>query len=794
MRSTFRFALLISVFAAACGGDSSGPSKAGPAASVTAANGGTQEGQAGQTLATPLTAKVVDAQGRAVVGAPVHFTIAAGGGSLSAPSDTTDGEGLASVIWTVGPQLGAGRAEARTAGVLVPAIFNANIKAGPAAAMLRSSTAPGASAAGFELADSVRIKITDSFGNAVSGASVTFAVTSGGGTVSPLTATTGPDGMARAQWVLGGGSGTQQLRAAAGGLQVDVDATATACTQSMIPVGGVVSVGPTDPKCVVLGGAAQRYYVTVVNTAANAGATGSFRMRGLGSGTSTTSTPASLASARTALPTLSAELRREMDDAHERIERHDALLRANERVLQQMIPQARRQSAALRMQSRAQPVDPPKVGDILNMRIPGNFANLCSLQGAHNVAARVVYVGAHGVMLEDTLAPLRGQLDNLYQQVGDEFDNRMWDILTTNFGNPLAMDATTDNNQRFYMLFSKVVNDMQGGTIAGFVSSSDFFSNTSCPSSNMAEVFYARVPTTEADDFSSGSAKDWYRRTRTVMIHEVKHIVSFAERIANPAYTPTSTFNAEDRWLEESSAMLAEELWARAVFGYHNKATVDYASSIYCEVRPSPSASWPQCQPARPLSMLDHFFLLYEYQSDVEARSPLGPISSSDFTFYGSGWSFLRWVVDTYGVSESAFLRAMVSDVTRPGVANLEARTGRTFGELISDWAVAVAVDDYPNFTPANPKHGMASWNTRDIFAGLNADFSSQNVFTDATPLKTRPLGFGKIGIDVTGVRGGTMAIFELSGTQNAQQMLEFRGPSGTSFPADMRVNIVRVE
>src|SRR5687768_2234210 len=137
--SSLKFALIISLFAAACGGDSSGPERAGPPAGMTAVAGANQDGQAGTALPTPLTAKVVDAQGRPVASVGVTFSIASGGGTLSATTDTTDAEGLASVTWTVGPLLGAARAEARAPGVLVPAVFNANITAGPAAAILRAS-------------------------------------------------------------------------------------------------------------------------------------------------------------------------------------------------------------------------------------------------------------------------------------------------------------------------------------------------------------------------------------------------------------------------------------------------------------------------------------------------------------------------------------------------------------------------------------------------------------------------------------------------------------------------------
>ena len=136
----------------------------------------------------------------------------------------------------------------------------------------------------------------------------------------------------------------------------------------------------------------------------------------------------------------------------------------------------------------------------------------------------------------------------------------------------------------------------------------------------------------------------------------------------------------------------------------------------------------------------------------------------------------------------------MVADYTRPGVQNIEARTGRTFADLVNDWAIALVMDDYPGFTPANPKHKLPGWNLPDIFAGMSTDFSNQGFFTDPTPLRVRPAAFGKFAIDVSSVRGGSMAVFEVTGTQAGAQMFEVNGLAGSSFPADMRVNIIRVQ
>lgn len=242
--------------------------------------------------------------------------------------------------------------------------------------------------------------------------------------------------------------------------------------------------------------------------------------------------------------------------------------------------------------------------------------------------------------------------------------------------------------------------------------------------------------------------------------------------------------------------MMAEELWGRTQYGYQPKTNVNYASSVGCEVRPNGSSNptYGNCGLNKPLAMFDHFILFYDYQSGVESFTPIGPGSSNDFTYYGSGWSFLRWVIDTYGTSESDILGALTREYNLPGVFNIEARVGRPFTELINDWAIAVTMDDYPNFTPQAARHQLVSWNTRNIFAGMSTDFSNQGFFTRPVPLQIRPAAFGKFAIDVGSVRGGSMAVFEVTGTQTNQQMFEFNGLAGTTFPAEMRVNIIRVQ
>ena len=419
------------------------------------------------------------------------------------------------------------------------------------------------------------------------------------------------------------------------------------------------------------------------------------------------------------------------------------------------------------------------VGGLTTLRIPSIRASSPCAEYTE-VTARTVYSGSRAIILEDVAAPLAGTMDSHYHAIGSEFDASMFDILRTTFGDPLAMDARLDDNGRIVMLFSKVVND--AGGVAGFVIACDFFPRTAVASSNEAEIFYAIVPTSTATGFGSGTRDGWRRTMRSTVIHEVKHITAFAERIARGASS------LEESWLEEGTARLAEELWARSVYGISWKANAGYASTVYCDVRPSLAA----CAD-RPLIMLKHFAALYDYYDAVETLSPLGRASEGDGTFYASAWSLVRWAIDHYGASDAAFIGALTRETQRTGLANLEARAGRPWAEMLAEWGLAYALDDAPGFAPARTQLTLPSWNTRDIFAGLYADFGTDGPFVKSFPLAPRPVPFGDFVADVPALRAGTVAFFDLSGPAAGAQLLELSSPAGGAPPAALRMALVRI-
>jgi hypothetical protein len=485
---------------------------------------------------------------------------------------------------------------------------------------------------------------------------------------------------------------------------------------------------------------------------------------------------------------------RQSDRSHARLlERNSEWLTANSAAI--------RANLANRPAARIQPSSPfsaqvVTVGNITNVKIPNlDAANFCVTNTP--VGVRTVYVGTHAIIVEDTTTvyaggpTLAGQMDNYYQALGQEFDNTMFPVELANFGNPLAMDAQLGNLGKIVMVFSPRVNGTLEGSIIGFVVSCDLSPVTSAPSSNFGEYLYGAVPTSSAFGyFDTGTRDSWLRQMRPTVVHEVKHITAFVQRISR-------NLTLEDLSWEEGMARNAEELYARTFYGTQAKQNTGYAASVGCDVlytvSPGPCAN-------RPLLMLRHFDALYTYLGSPELVSMLGRAYAQDFTFYASAWSMQRWANDLFGTNESQFLKDWtVSPVT--GVANFEARTGQPWEVSLGEWSLAMFVDDLPNFTPANPHLRFPSWNLHDIWLGMCSDLgpcsdpnNPTQIYPSGTPFNPRQVTYGNFSVNVTTLEGGAFAMFNLSGVQSAKQLIELRSPNGGDPPGTVRIAIVRIQ
>jgi adhesin/invasin len=214
---------------------------AGAATNIAANSTTSQSAETNTNVAAPPSVLVTDTHGNPVSGFAVTFTLTAGGGSIAPASPTsvnTNSAGVATLTnWTLGPTVGTNNNTVSATAALTgsPVIFNASGTAAPATTIAANSVTTQSGTVATAVAAPPSVIVTDGGGNPVSGVSVTFTVTAGGGSIvpsSPATVVTDGSGIATlTSWTLGNTAGANTVTAASGtltGSPVTFNATGTA--------------------------------------------------------------------------------------------------------------------------------------------------------------------------------------------------------------------------------------------------------------------------------------------------------------------------------------------------------------------------------------------------------------------------------------------------------------------------------------------------------------------------------------------------------------------------------------
>lgn len=231
-------AKIITLTATGVASGSTGGTTAGslPAAQVVINAGNGQSGSIGQPLSGNAVVKVVDSLGNAVSGSTVTFAQGAGngsGGSVSPVSIKSDASGLASTQWTLGSKVGQQTLTATVAGL--PAVtLQATGTISSSGAVIVDNGNNQAAGSGANLPTYLRVLVVDQAGNPALGARVTWAVATGGGSISKSSGTTNAAGLDSARWTLGSSIGAQSVTATVTGVG-SVTFAASATTVSGTP-------------------------------------------------------------------------------------------------------------------------------------------------------------------------------------------------------------------------------------------------------------------------------------------------------------------------------------------------------------------------------------------------------------------------------------------------------------------------------------------------------------------------------------------------------------------------------
>jgi hypothetical protein len=210
-------------FAVACGlvvgcsgdgGAPTAPGASGPASyRLALPDGDTLRGKAGEAIRSGTSVRVMDGRGNPVEGVQIAWRVITGGGQITRAVSQTDGAGIASTSWVLGPelttvqtlQLRANGGDSLALYALAELPFGAGVSA--------ETTLVAVDTVGAYVRSPLRVTVSLPDGRPVSGAPIVFLVTRGGGEVSTESATTDSVGTVATSWHLGDSAGTQEVTA-----------------------------------------------------------------------------------------------------------------------------------------------------------------------------------------------------------------------------------------------------------------------------------------------------------------------------------------------------------------------------------------------------------------------------------------------------------------------------------------------------------------------------------------------------------------------------------------------------
>ena len=193
----------------------------GAAASIASRAGNAQTAIVGTAVAIAPAVVVKDAHGNPVNNFPVTFVVAAGGGTVTGAVTATNSDGIATMYaWVLGPVVGPNSLTVTAPGLTgSPVTFTATGMVGPAYAIAARAGDGQSAYHNTSVATAPEVRVTDQYGNVVSGIAVDFAIGSGGGSLTGASATTDASGIAAVgSWTVGDAVGANTLTASSGSL------------------------------------------------------------------------------------------------------------------------------------------------------------------------------------------------------------------------------------------------------------------------------------------------------------------------------------------------------------------------------------------------------------------------------------------------------------------------------------------------------------------------------------------------------------------------------------------------
>ena len=691
---------------------------AGAAASVGKQAGDGQSGTAGAAVATPPAVIVMDAFSNPKAGVAVAFAVASGGGSITGANQSTNGSGVATVgSWTLGVA-GANTLTATVTGSGItgnPVTFTATATALSLASVQPDTLVEGQTATLTGTGFSTTLSNDTVF---VGGAKATVTAA----TLTSLTVTVPTSNCQPARLV-----------------SVSVTVGSQAAAKPSVPVhpasfvtlavGQESIVQNTSLFCLQFRAATSgpETYVIGMSAPAESPATVMpFTVTSAG-GISAAPPFAGAPPARSLFPRpairrqagLAAAQQGSRDQMRERARAEAKLRQWEADHLPSLMSQARRPEPVAAMTGGRITGAPPAVGDTVIVRVPSfSAASPCLTYVAIKTVVRVV--GSAGIWLCDIQNPTTDSLTlSDIQSASNQFDAKIFVSDTAQFGHPTDLD----NNGHVLIVLTWQVNKA-ASNLLGFVFGGDLFPTAVCPQSNYGEIYYGEVPDPLNQAGTGARTKSSVVAAMPQLIaHEFTHVIQNAQRlILHSGQSLTS-------WEAEGQATFAEELAGDAVLG--NTSYQNYGAGVAF------GAAGYNWYADEMIKWAESFGVLGSNNQAANAPDLCTLYGSLQLTtpcyagyFYGTSWSFQRYLGDQFGPTYPGGLVQFTRDWVQKnpslsGSANVQALTGVNFDSLFVRFATASALDDQNNGTGSAwvpSVFSITSWNSDSIAAWLSVN------------------------------------------------------------------------
>lgn len=337
-----------------------------------------------------------------------------------------------------------------------------------------------------------------------------------------------------------------------------------------------------------------------------------------------------------------------------------------------------------------------------------------------------------------------------------------------------------DSNGHIVAVFTKELNRASPNTL-GFVSSTDLYDRSSCESSNEGEYFYGKVPDPNGTYGSTYSVSAARQDAPFVMAHELTHVIQQSRRLLDGKPWMGST-------VAEAQATLSEEVVGHAVTG--RQSGQNYGYDVAYNASGTDEFDWY----GNAFTDLAYYFG-YGSSGEVSGapeecgwwQSSTSPCGGRPF-WYGVGWSFLRWVTDRYGPGypggETGFHRNLV-DGDQDGLATIESLTGEPREKLMGRWAASLYVDD--RMASPEPYLETSSWDYFDVFEGAASQLP------ESATLNPAEMGFADWTLNGD-VRASSAAYVVVESSGRPATAIRVRDGTGGTLPSDMQIWVVRLQ